>query len=114
MDKDEAEHIIDSLIERGALEMTGVDKDGDVIYRVTEKCKDLFPELYYEHMKQTDDIAFSLWQKDLVDIRFTDDGHYISIAPNAAEKFVEHIENLTEDEKNVLYILANKTELDNS
>ena len=109
----EVDEIIYSLIQAGALELTSMDKDGDPIYRITEKCKDLFPDLYYEHMKETDDITFSLWQKNLVEINFSDDTNYIRMTPENYLNYLNVKEELTEEEESVLFILINKNILDN-
>jgi hypothetical protein len=98
----EADELIDALIEAGALESTGIDKHGDIVYRITEKCKDLFPDLYYEHMKQTDDLSFSLWQKEVLEIKFSEDGTvYVSMTPENYLKYLEIEDDLSEEEQNL-------------
>ena len=113
MEEDETDFIIDALIEAGALELTGMDKDGDPVYRVTEKCKYLFPDLYYEHMKNTDDISFGLWQKGLLEIAFSDDSTHISLSPENYLRYTQMEDELSEEEKNLMFVLINRTTLDN-
>lgn len=108
----ETDEIINALIEAGALELTSVDRDGDPVYRITEKCKDLFPDLYYEHMKNTDDVSFALWQKGLLEINFTDEGNQISMSPENYLEYVRVKDSLTEEEENLIFVFLNKRILD--
>ena len=108
----EIDAIIDSLIEAGALELTSIDKDGDPVYRVTEICKDLFPDLYHEHMKNADDTSFALWQKGLLEISFTDETNHISMTQENYLNYMDIRDELTEEEKNLMFIFINKDSLD--
>jgi hypothetical protein len=104
------EAFIDYLISEGALEYIGTDHNDEPIYTVTKKCKEVLPELYDEHIQKTDDAAFSLWQKGLVEIEFTEDDHLISLTPDSAELYLEHRESLSSDEIEVLFVLAKSGE----
>lgn len=101
------ENFIDYLISEGALKYIGIDHHGEPIYTVTEKCKEILPELYDEHIQKTDDATFSLWQKGIVEIEFTDDEQYVRLTENSAELYLEHKDSLSSDEMEVLFILAN-------
>lgn len=106
--KDEEESIdelIKFLIDAGALEVYGYDKRSDSItYRITPKLQEIMPDLYKEHYSYLNEIAFKLWQENLVDIRFTKDGtptvslldniDYKSILDTLDEDSVYFIENL--------------------
>lgn len=110
---EEVENMIDFLIESGALELTSVDKNGDPVYRITSICKDLFPELYYEHMKNADDTSFELWQKGLLEIAFAEDGtNYVTMSAENYLKYLEIADQLSEDEESLMFVLINKNILD--
>jgi hypothetical protein len=105
-EENDVEAFIDYLISEGALEYIGIDHNDEPIYTVTKKCKEVLPELYDEHIQKTDDAAFSLWQKGLVEIEFTDDDHLVSLTPDSAELYLEHRGSLSSDEMEVLFVLA--------
>ena len=101
------ENFIDYLISEGALKYIGIDHNDEPIYTVTEKCKEILPELYEEHIQKTDDATFSLWQKGIVEIEFTEHEQFIRLTKNSAELYLEHKDSLSSDEMEVLFILAN-------
>jgi hypothetical protein len=111
--EEEVEDIIDFLLETGALELTSIDKNGDPVYRITSICKDLFPDLYYEHMKNADDTSFALWQKGLLEIAFADDGtNYITMTAENYLRYLDIADQLSEDEESLMFVLINKSILD--
>jgi hypothetical protein len=110
MSPDEEEYIeafIEYLIFEGALEYIGIDHNDEPIYTVTKKCQEILPELYEEHIQKTDDATFSLWQKGLVEIEFTENEQFVSLTKNSAELYLENKQSLSSDEMEVLFILAN-------
>ena len=112
-EEEEVEDIIDFLIETGALELTSIDKNGDPVYRITSICRDLFPDLYYEHMKNADDTSFALWQKGLLEIAFAEDGtNYITMTAENYLRYLDTADQLSEDEESLMFVLINKSILD--
>jgi hypothetical protein len=110
---EEVEDMIDFLITSGALELTSIDKNGDPVYRITSICKDLFPDLYYEHMKNADDTAFALWQKGLLEIAFAENGtNYITMTAENYLRYLDTADQLSEDEESLMFVLINKNILD--
>jgi hypothetical protein len=101
------ENFIDYLISEGALKYIGVDHNNEQIYTVTEKCKEILPELYEEHIQKTDDATFSLWQKGIVEIEFTEDEQFVRLTKDSAELYLEYKDTLSSDEIEVLFVLAN-------
>ncbi|MFZ9242576.1 MAG: hypothetical protein ACO295_05130 [Sediminibacterium sp.] len=71
--------VINFLLEKGAIELVGVDKTGDFVYCLTPKCKEIFPELFEEHFSHVNEIAFQLWQKGLIEIRFEEEGPLVML-----------------------------------
>jgi hypothetical protein len=112
-EEEEVDDMIDFLVASGALELTSIDKNGDPVYRITSICRDLFPDLYYEHMKNADDTAFALWQKGLLEISFADDGtNYITMSAENYLKYLDIADQLSEDEESLMFVLINKNILD--
>lgn len=88
---------IECLLEIGALEFVYVDENGDNVYRFTDQAKTLVPEIYHEHMKDFSNIVFSLWNKNLIDVVFDEEGEpLISINNNSFD--YEQIKELDEEE----------------
>lgn len=74
------------LLETECLVILRYDDSGEPVYRVTEKCKDLFPEFYAMHQAEINQTANELWQKGVISINFTDDSESIMVTPaNYAE-----------------------------
>ena len=111
--EEEVDGMIDFLIASGALELTSIDKNGDPVYRITSICRDLFPDLYYEHMKNADDTAFALWQKGLLEISFAENGtNYITMSAENYLRYLDIADQLSEDEESLMFVLINKNILD--
>ena len=104
--------LIDKLIELGAIEIRGYDfKTAQFTYNITPKCKELVPELFEEHFKFINEIAFKLWQKDHINITFDMDG-----VPMIMAKSIEYtrsiMNTLPDDERFFLENLIDKVEKD--
>lgn len=67
--------IMAELLEMGIVEIQGYDKLTDQItYNLTEKCRELYPELWEEHFKFINQLAFDMWEKGLIEMNFDGDG----------------------------------------
>jgi hypothetical protein len=74
-EEEEIDKLITMLVETGAIEPSGYDKRTDSFtYRVTPKLKEIMPELYQKHFEYLNEIAFDLWQKGYVEIKFDNEG----------------------------------------
>ena len=56
----------------GAVELVGVDKDGEIIYQVTEKAKTDAPELWESHQKYVDDALIGLLERGLINVEYNE------------------------------------------
>lgn len=75
IDDDDAKRLIEWLLELGALEVQGFDeRTNDIKYTITEKCKEIMPELFNEHFKFINQLAFDMWKLDLIEMTFDMDG----------------------------------------
>ena len=104
--------IISQLLEIGALEIRGYDSISDQFtYNITPKCQEIMPELFEEHFKMINELAFKLWSKDLIELTFDTYG-----VPMIMLKNIEYTRSvmytLPEDERFFLENLLDKYEKD--
>jgi hypothetical protein len=71
--RDPVDDIFQHLLDTGAIELTGMSPSGEPTFRVTEKCREVFPEFYEQHKSSISAIAYDLWAMGLVEIRFDDE-----------------------------------------
>jgi hypothetical protein len=113
MDEDAELVVLQMLVDEGALEIISIDEDGEPIYKVTEKCKEIFPELFYSHISEVNNIAFDLWNLGVIEIQFNEENHRVSFTKENFIKYVELKDTLTEDQINFLNAIIDKNILDN-
>ena len=70
MDPDET---LDHYIEIGAVEVAGIDEEGEFIFKVTEKAKELAPELWEAHAEHVDEVLLGLFEKGLLSVSYNED-----------------------------------------
>lgn len=76
--------IIDELVNQGALEIYGVDPiTNEIMYKVTDKMKDVNPELYAMHQDQVHEETMFLWEKGFLDINVTETNPIVKLTPKA-------------------------------
>lgn len=106
---EELTEIIEHLIDLGALEIEGYDSISDSFtYRVTDKCKEIYPEFYQAHYESVGEIATSLWMKDVIDVVFTDGQVVIGVTADQLKNIRENMLNFSEDERLFLDAIINK------
>ena len=65
--------LIDALILEGALKIEGIDeKTGQMIFSVTDKMKEIAPEVYNEFQESLYQTVLSLWEKGLLSMNIMD------------------------------------------
>lgn len=73
--EEERKALMDHLLEIGAIEITGYDSISDQFtYNITPACEYLVPDLWDEHFKTVNELAFSMWNKGLIEMNFDNDG----------------------------------------
>ena len=112
LNQEDLSNIILQLIEMGALEVRGYDSiSNQFIYNLTPKCQDIMPDLFEEHFKMINELAFRLWSKDIIDLTFDKDG-----IPMVMPKDIEYTRSvmytLPEEERFFLENLLEKREKD--
>ncbi len=69
MDDDEK---LSRYMEMGAVELAGMDKDGEFIFQITEKAKDIAPELWEAHQEHVDRSLIQLYEAGLINVTYND------------------------------------------
>ena len=59
-------------IEIGAVELSGMDEDGEFIFEITEKAKHLAPELWKAHADHVDSSLIALYEAGLINVSYDD------------------------------------------
>lgn len=57
-------------IEIGAVTIEGMDEDGEIIFGINEKAKELAPELWQAHIKYVDESLLQLYQSGLLEVEY--------------------------------------------
>jgi len=57
-------------MEIGAVELEGVDENGEMIFSITEKAKDIAPELWEAHTEYINDALVGLYEMDLIEVEY--------------------------------------------
>ena len=57
-------------MEIGAVELEGMDENGEMIFSITDKAKELAPELWNAHMKHVEESLMVLYANDLVNVEY--------------------------------------------
>jgi hypothetical protein len=61
---------LEHYIEIGAIEVEGVDEDGELIFSITEIAKDVAPELWQAHSEYVDRSLIKLYEEGLINIEY--------------------------------------------
>jgi hypothetical protein len=59
-------------MEIGAIEISGVDEDGEIIFKITDKAEHLAPELWQSHKDYIDETLLDLYEKDLISVEYNE------------------------------------------
>lgn len=78
-EEERLEAVLQYLIDEGALEFVSVSDDGEPVYRMTRRCREVFPELYDSHMADVNRVANSLWQLGVVEIEFSEASEDVTV-----------------------------------
>jgi hypothetical protein len=72
MEDDEFERDLEHYIEIGAIEISGVDEYGEIIFKITDEAKELAPELWQSHKDYIDQTLLDLYEKDLISVEYNE------------------------------------------
>ena len=67
---DEFQRDLEYYIEIGAIEISGVDEYGEIIFKITDEAEELAPELWQSHKDYIDETLLDLYEKDLISVEY--------------------------------------------
>jgi hypothetical protein len=71
MDSEDYESkMLEYYMQIGAVEVEGVDENGEIIFSISEKAKVVAPELWESHLKHIDESLIMLYKMNLIDIEY--------------------------------------------
>lgn len=73
MDEYEEYDMINHYLEIGVLELSGLDENGDIVYRVTDLAETEAPELWEAHKDYVDEILVDLLEDGLISVEYNED-----------------------------------------
>ncbi len=95
---------IDHLIAVGALELVGIDESGEPRYLLTERCKEMYPDVYSEFMLDVGEFISRMWQIDMLDLVFEENEILVKLTDNTFNK--EKIEELSPQDREQLFLIV--------
>ena len=69
MDDDEK---LSMYLEMGAVELAGMDDNGEFIFQITEKAKEIAPELWDAHEEHINRSLIQLYEEGLINVTYND------------------------------------------
>jgi hypothetical protein len=114
INEEDVNNILAKFIEEGIVEVHGIDSyTGDFTYKLTPKAAKVFPELYEEHFAFVNELAFVLWEKGYIEMKFEDDGPRVMLKDIDYQKEVFPL--ISQEERhfieNMLYLHENKDDI---
>jgi hypothetical protein len=104
-EKDKSDYLFELLLEMGAVEFHGIEPStGEPVYKITDVCEELFPELWDMQKQHVGEMANSLWQKGLVEINLTASGETVYFRQHNYNKYLELKDSLSLDEKTFMQV----------
>lgn len=106
--------LFNHLVDQGALELLSIHPEShEPVYRITPKCEEVLPELYYEFQSSTNKIIFDLWQLGILDVKFSEKNgsDMIRLCSGWHDPYMENKENLTTEHRYLVYNLIDDASL---
>lgn len=69
---DEHEERIAHYLEIGAIDIEGVDENGEIIYSISEDAKEIAPDLWEAHTEYVDNALVDLYGQGLISIEYNE------------------------------------------
>jgi hypothetical protein len=73
MSEDGFDQMMEHYVEIGAVTVNGIDKTGNFIYVITDKAKELAPDLWEVHHEMIDEALIGLFEQGLIDVEYDED-----------------------------------------
>ena len=69
----EEDEYLQNYIDMGVIEVVGIDPSGEFLLSITDKAKELAPELWQTHLDYVDETLMNLFDKGLVEIEYDEE-----------------------------------------
>jgi hypothetical protein len=76
-------------MEIGAIELSGIDESGEIVFKVTDTAKDMAPELWKAHTDYVDDTLLELYSKDLISVEYDENLQATISLTEEAQRIIE-------------------------
>jgi hypothetical protein len=73
MNEDGFDQMMEHYVEIGAVTVNGIDMSGNFIYVITDKAKELAPDLWEMHHEMIDEALVGLFEKGLIEVEYDED-----------------------------------------
>jgi hypothetical protein len=70
MDEEKDDMEMSYYLEIGAISLVGMDENGEMIFSINEKAKDVAPELWEAHIRYVDESLLKLYQEGLMQVEY--------------------------------------------
>jgi membrane protease subunit (stomatin/prohibitin family) len=67
------ERSLQHYLDIGAVEIVGIEEDGEFIFKLTSKAKEVAPELWEAHQENIDAMLLELYDKGLLSVSYNED-----------------------------------------
>jgi hypothetical protein len=91
------EEMISYLLENGYIQVSRVDEEGNVFYKLTDLGLDFYPNFLEENTKLVSEGIFNLWMQNAIEIYFDHDGTPLVEITQASYALAKS-DSLTDDE----------------
>lgn len=102
MEYDDKE-MFEFMLENGYIEEVNIDSYNEVVYKMTHKMINDFPEIFKEQTHLTNELVFSVWQKGFIEMTMGDDMQWTIIVCDKTEKYEMFLDELTDDESLLMW-----------
>jgi membrane protease subunit (stomatin/prohibitin family) len=89
MEDSEDNDLFDYYMEIGVIELSGIDESGEIVFKVTDKAKELAPELWKAHADYVDDTLLDLYSKDLISVEYDENLQATISLTEEAQRIIE-------------------------
>lgn len=93
---DDEDKFIEDLITLGAIEINSITSEGEPLYKITPRLKEIWPELYSQHMSVVNQSIMNLWQKGYLEIDLLAEVPNVSLSIKTIKK--ESFDDLNPEE----------------
>jgi hypothetical protein len=102
------------LVDEGALELLSIDPvTEEPLYRVTQKCKEILPEMYESFKEEMDNAIFDLWQREIIEFKFGEesDTDAVRMTGQGYLNYLKQADELSEEQRRFVTGLIDEAEL---